>query len=162
VVVSTRITPGGVTVVGAFRHGGQARLLVHRLKYQADLGAGRTLAAAMAQRIDADWACLVPVPRASIRKLRYGIDPACWLASAVGRVSGLPVVDALTAGVWWPRHAGARARPPPLFRSRVQAGPMAVLVDDVATTGATLDRASELVGTCQALVATVAFGSNGP
>ncbi len=157
-----RMTPAGVMVVGAFRHGGQARQLVHRLKYHADLSAGRALAAAMARCIDGDWGCLVPVPRATTRRLRYGIDPARWLAAEVARLSGLPVVDALTPGLWWPRHAGAQVRPSPALRLRRPAGPMAVLVDDVATTGATLDQAGGVVGTWRALVATVVIGSNGP
>lgn len=157
-----RTTPLGVMVVGAFGHGGEARRLVHRLKYHADLGAGRTLAAAMARCIDADWACLVPVPRATTRRLRYGIDPARWLAGEVSLMSGLPVVDALRAGLWWPRHAGAQVRRPPVLSPRRPVGPMAVLVDDVATTGATLDRAAGLAGTPRALVATMAIGPKGP
>lgn len=157
-----RTTPSGVKVVGAFGHRGEARRLVHRLKYHADLGAGRALAAAMARCVDADWACLVPVPRATTRRLRYGIDPARWLTGEVARLSGLPVVDALRAGLWWPRHAGAEVRRSPALHARRPAGPMAVLVDDVATTGATLDRAAALTGTRRALVATVAIGPKGP
>lgn len=156
------MTPAGVEVVGAFRHGGQARHLIHRLKYHADLGAGRALATAMANRVDADWGCLVPVPRATTRRLRYGIDPARWLAAEVARSSGLPVVDALRAGLWWPRHAGTQARQPPALRLGRRPGPAPVLVDDVVTTGATLDRAAALLGAPRALVATVAIGPNGP
>lgn len=157
-----RRSPSGLSVVGAFRHHGSARALVHRLKYHADLGAGRILARAMANRVDAEWSCLVPVPRAILRRFRYGIDPARWLAREVGRLSGLPVVDALAPGVWWPPHAGAKARRPPSLRLTVLPGAMAVLVDDVATTGATLDEAAVLTGAHLALVANVALGPFGP
>jgi predicted amidophosphoribosyltransferase len=153
-------SPGGVVVVGAFRHAGEARSLVHRLKYHADLGAGRILARAMAARVEG--ACLVPVPRATLRRLRYGIDPARWLAMEVGRLRGIPVVTGLVPGLWWRRHAGAviRVQPRLLPVRAVPAG--AVLVDDVVTTGATLDAAAALTGATVALAATVALGPEGP
>ena len=42
---------------------------------------------------------LVPIPRARFRALRYGVDPAAVLAAAVGRRTGLPVVDGTSAAL---------------------------------------------------------------
>lgn len=160
VVPAPRLSPGGIVIVGAFRHAGEARSLVHRLKYHADLGAGRMLARAMAERFAG--VCLVPVPRATVRRLRYGIDPARWLAMEVGRLRGIPVVNPLAPGLWWRRHAGSPTRLPPRLRLARTVPPGAVLVDDVVTSGTTLDAAASLTGAEVALVATVALGPQGP
>ncbi len=135
---------GGLVVRAGLRHDGTARALVHRLKYGGLRGAATILAIAMANCLPSGAAALVPVPRARLRRWRHGIDPARELAVALAARSGLPVVAALQAPWWWPRHAGADrdARPPPRFRSTTRAPPGAVLVDDVVTTGSTLTAAA--------------------
>jgi len=154
--------PGGVLVRSAFAHEGTARLLVHRLKYGGHHAAAAVLAGAMAGRLPPGAGALVPVPRARLRRWRYGVDPAVELARALGRACSLPVVTAL-APEWWHRRraglAGAR-RGLPRFRlvRGVPAG--AVLVDDVVTTGATLRAAAAaLGGPCAAVTATTALGT---
>ena len=153
----TRSTPAGVLVVGALAHRGEARHLVHRLKYYADLGAGRVLADLMRPLV-ADAPCLVPVPRAMARRLRFGIDPARWLSERLSVLTGVAVANALVPGIWWPRRAGATDRTRPVLTRRGPVGPDAVLVDDVVTTGATIDTAARLLGSTAALAATVVPG----
>jgi predicted amidophosphoribosyltransferase len=141
-------------IKAAALHTGRWRQLVHRLKYRADLGAGAELAALMAALSDDTWSCLLPVPRARVRRLRYGIDPARWLAGRVAEIVGIAVVDVLRPQWWWPPHAGAVTRRPPGFYTVDEAPAGALLVDDVVTTGATLGAASAVTGIGRAVVAT--------
>lgn len=130
------------------RHRGPARVLIHRLKYDGLARAADVMAGAMALRVPQAATALVPVPRAVVRRWSHGIDPARVLAARLSQRTGLPVVEALRPAVWWPRHAargdGVRSR----ARFRAIASPAStwVLVDDVATSGATLDAASVALG----------------
>jgi predicted amidophosphoribosyltransferase len=143
-----RRLPGGVLVQSPFLHTGTARRLVHRLKYAAHPAAALLLADPMAEVLPAGAAVLVPVPRAYLRRWRYGVDPALELARAVSRVSGLPVVQALVPEWWHRRRAGPgpAARGMPCFQSRTALPAGAVLVDDVVTTGVTLGAAASALG----------------
>jgi predicted amidophosphoribosyltransferase len=138
------LSPAGSLVSAGFAHHDAGRVLVHRLKYQAMPAAAEVLGEGMAAMLPESATALVPVPRAVLRRWWYGIDPARWLAEAVSRRTGIPVVDALAPGWWWPRHAGrgdARRSTPALHREAA-GEPGWVLVDDVATSGATLDAAA--------------------
>jgi predicted amidophosphoribosyltransferase len=143
-----------VEIIAAAAHRGPARHLVHRLKYHADWGAGDALARLMAPLAAEGW--LVPVPRAAVRRIRYGIDPARWLARRIATMNGMAVADVLRPGLWWPRHAGSPMRRPPRFTLTGAAPSPATLIDDVATTGATLRAAADATGIGRALVATAA------
>lgn len=141
-------TPGGVLVWAGLRHRGTARILVHRLKYDGLVRAADIMAAAMAPRVPPSATALVPVPRATVRRWSHGIDPARILAAQVSRRTGLPLVEALRPAMWWPRHAarGDAARSRARFRAVATPESGWVLVDDVATSGATLDAASVALG----------------
>lgn len=131
---------GGVVVGAAFMHRGAAVRLVHNLKYRRCGAAGRFLAAVMAERVAPDASVLVPVVRSRARRVAYGIDQAVFLASAISRLTGLPVASgALEGPVWWRRRAGSTrgARRPISFRATTTLPDGVVLVDDVLTTGAT-------------------------
>ncbi len=145
-----------MTVIAPFAHEASARRLIHRLKYDGLTSAGEVLAAAMAPLLPSGASALVPVPRATIRKVRYGMDPAVTLARMVSVHAEIPVVAALRPQLWWPAHAGSNkaSRRPPRFRSVASVPDDSVLVDDVFTTGATLDAAAEVVGLNRALTAT--------
>ena len=146
----------GVLVTAPFAHEATARQLVHLFKYQGVGAAGSVLAKAMAPLLPNNATALVPVPRAMVRKARYGIDPALVLARLISADTGVPVIRALAARVWWPAHAGTSRsrRRPPQFAAVLEAPPGSVLVDDVLTTGATIGAAGSITGLRQALTAT--------
>jgi predicted amidophosphoribosyltransferase len=151
-----------MAVRAGLEHRGAARVLVHHLKYRGLTAAGRPLGAAMAARLVRTASVLVPVPRAVVRHMRFGIDPARFLAGEVARLSGLPVVDALRPGWWWARHAprAPEARGEPRFVAVRSVPSGAVLVDDVARTGITFDAAAAALGAegLSALAATAPHG----
>lgn len=152
-------TPEGLAIHSWALHDGAARVLVSRLKYQAIPAIADLIASELAASIPVGAGSLVPVARTFVRRVKYGIDPARELAAALSRRTGLPVVHALAPPMWSPVNAGARRaqRHAPRFRARVNPK-LAVLVDDVATTGLTLDAASTtLGGVLAALTATRAL-----
>ncbi len=142
------VTATGLVIRSGLLHRDAARRLVHNLKYRGIEGAVPALAPAMAARVAPHTPALVPVPRASLRRVRFGIDPARRLAAAVARLTGTEVVDALRPGLWWPRHATRppEARDEPRFRVVAGVPPGSVLVDDVVTTGSTLLAAARATG----------------
>lgn len=148
---------GDVVATATWAHSGPARSLVHRLKYDG-VTAPADLAAAEG-RVPDDVIALVPVPRVSARTVSYGVDPANAFARALGARLGLPVVRCLSAPAWSRRRAGRRRRPaPPRFRMAGDPIPRAVVVDDVITSGATVEAAAALVGAHRAVAITMAPG----
>ncbi len=139
----------GLRVGASFAHEGAAKRLVHRLKYDAVAGLARELAEAMAPLVPPDALVLVPVPRAIVRRVRYGVDQSVLLAKELGRIVGLPSVRLLRSPVWRPPHAGhgRNSRRAQRFRllSEAAAGGI-LLIDDVVTTGTTLESAAAAAG----------------
>jgi ComF family protein len=127
---------------------GPARSLVHALKFRAaltvaDVMAAQIVAGAPPALLSAP-AVLVPVPSHGARTRRRGFDHADAIAAAVARRCGLEVSRCLAREGRPTRQLGAsRAarRAKGAVRVRLRAAPpaVAVLVDDVHTTGATLD-----------------------
>ena len=118
-------------------------MLVHRLKYHGLAGAADVLAGAMAPLVGAGVEAIVPVQRAWVRRVVFGVDPAWELAWRLARITGIPAVKALAGDLWWPRHAARdrSSRTPPNFRLRRPVPSAVVLVDDVITTGMTIEGA---------------------
>jgi predicted amidophosphoribosyltransferase len=139
-----RLVSDGLRVIAGCAHEGPARSLVHAVKYRSVSAAALPLVDRLVGRIPATATGLIPVPRARLRAVRYGVDPAALFAAAIANRTGLPVVRALRAPLWWPRHAPSErsARAPIPFQQLSPAPPGAVLVDDVVTTGVTVASAS--------------------
>ena len=160
----------GVLAVAPFRHHGAAASLVRNLKYRRSRRAGRFLAGAMVAILPRDASCLVPVPRAPVRRVAHGVDPAHELSVLIGGTTGLPVIAALDPPLWWRSHAGRGAadRAPVTFRLTRDVPDGAVVVDDVLTTGATVAAAIGVLGADKITVAsataagTMSTGANSP
>jgi predicted amidophosphoribosyltransferase len=128
-------------------HSGPARAAVQALKFRgalplAELMAAQIAASAPPALFEAD--AVVPVPPARERARRRGFDPAALIACELAGRAGLPLAPCLRRVGPAPRQLGAAAR------DRRRAGRIGVravrppparvlLVDDVHTTGATLD-----------------------
>jgi ComF family protein len=146
---------------------GTLRSIVHALKYDARRSLAKPLAARMREMGHAvleDANLVVPVPLHASRRRERGFNQAKDLAEHLG----LPVVHALkrvratapqvslAAGR---RHANVRDAFRPTRAAHRLAGKIVVIVDDVSTTGATLEacaRALDAAGTIEVRALTAA------
>ena len=137
----------GVEVLSALIHRGPARRLVLRLKYQGCREAAELLSLAMAPLVPSDARALAPIPRIYSRRVRFGSDPALLLARALSRRCGIAVTRPLGPRVVGSANAGqGRAARRVRFRRRRTPPAGLVLVDDVITTGMTLQTAVNTLG----------------
>lgn len=141
----------------AFAYTGPVESLLHRFKFHRDLAAGRTLAALAARRLVQMGAerpqLMVPVPLHWRRALWRGFNQSRVLADDLSRQLGrIPVADLLVRR----RATRAQSNLPAArrrgnvrgaFGVRWRPGPLrhVVLVDDVMTTGTTLDACSAVL-----------------
>jgi ComF family protein len=131
---------------------GALRSVIHALKYDGRRSLAASLAVLMRTRaadVLRDAACVVPVPLHPWRRVRRGFNQAADLAAGLGP----PVVTALWRVRATAQQTGLSARArrsnmrgsvrlSPILSERARrllVGQVVVLVDDVRTTGATLD-----------------------
>ncbi|MEE4330368.1 MAG: ComF family protein [Wenzhouxiangella sp.] len=140
-----------------YAYRGQLERLIQRFKFHGDLAAGRVLAGLFAGRLASMAAprpdLMVPVPLHPRRRLRRGFNQAALLARDLGaHLGGLPWMEVLV------RKRSTRAQselPADRRRGNVRGAfeigrlPPGVrfvaLVDDVMTTGSTLDECARVL-----------------
>jgi ComF family protein len=134
------------TAWAPFAYEATARALVGALKQRGATQGAAFMGAEIATRAPPGLVggTLVPVPAHPGRRRRTGMNQAAWLAGSLGRRLGLPMVAVLERAGTAPQVGLARrerllnARGSVRARLRPPRGRL-VLVDDVYTTGATLD-----------------------
>lgn len=135
----------------AFRYAEDVRTLVHAFKYRGLTCLSPLLAAPMFDAmLDASFEAdlIVAVPMTGVRQRQRGYNQASLLARELGRGLDLPVSDALRRR----RFAGQQAKSATADERRrnvegafeaskpqMITGARVLVVDDIATTGATLD-----------------------
>ena len=154
-----RTLPSGgsprLRIRGAGSFEGGLREAIHRFKYGAERGLSAELGALVASLVARDLAAgtpldaLVPVPLHVTRRTERGYDQAALLAASVAVRTGLPLVPALRRirGGHPQVRLGRAARAENVGGAFVACagslrGLRVALVDDVATTGATLRAAA--------------------
>jgi competence protein ComFC len=135
----------GLRVWAPVAYEGPGRDLVRALKFRGALSLAREMAAlAVASAPEGLLrGALVPVPLHPVRLRRRGFNQAAVLAEAIGRTTGLAASDCLGRRGPGPpqvgRSRGARlAGPAGSIEARGRVPPVALIVDDVVTTGATV------------------------
>jgi len=125
---------------------GPARAVVQALKFRGALPLAHVMAAQMAATMPPELCgrTLVPVPPQAARRRARGFDPAGALAAALAERLDVPLAAALTRRDRAKRQtrAGRGARRQPgriVVEACAEPPPSVVLVDDVHTTGTTLD-----------------------
>jgi predicted amidophosphoribosyltransferase len=154
---------GTLALVATGAHEGPLREAIHRLKYGDEPGPADELGSLVASRIAADLAlgepldAIVPVPLHPSRRRSHGYDQARALAEVAADLTGVPVLAALHRLRTGPAQTtlGQLAR-----RANVHGAYAGIagrlrrldvcLIDDVATTGATLLDAAAAARACGA------------
>ncbi|MEZ6189213.1 MAG: ComF family protein [Planctomycetota bacterium] len=141
------------------RYRGTGRKLLHRLKYRGRLDAAGPLGQRLAARARRVWpvpedACVVPVPLHWRRRRSRGFDQAEAIARGFAAELGLPLLPCLrrrrhTAPLFGVEPHRRRGLLEGVFAPRRSArevrGRTVILVDDIRTSGATLDAAAEVL-----------------
>ena len=133
---------------------GWLRGAVHDFKFKGETARARSLAALLTdscRSLGLDGA-LVPVPMHGKRRRQRGYDQVAMLATAVGKETGQPIVEALTKDRETRTQVGLSASERSLnlidafaVRPAVSLPDHAILIDDVATTGSTLTECARVL-----------------
>jgi len=131
-------------VFAPYRFGGEIRILIHQLKFNACREAEPLLSRAMADTLSRrEFDCIVPVPLHKRRLKQRGFNQALLLCQGLSRETGIPVKEILRRD----RYRRPQSRTPLMKRSENvsrafscdgdAAGLRVLLVDDVRTSGST-------------------------
>ena len=155
-----RVVPGGYTCLNcpallyrvrvSTAYAGTSKMLIWQLKLNGTQSAARIMARRMVKLLENDGqALIVPVPTATSRIRQRGYDQARLLARAISRQSRLEYVTCLVRSGQTHQHGAPRRqrlqqlensfrvkKPRQIKNARI------ILVDDVVTTGATLEAAA--------------------
>ena len=139
--------PGLDAWYAPFAYEGAAREMVARIKYRNVRAVVPWLAACMAESVapgQIGRAVITWAPTTPVHRRARGFDPAELLARALARRLHRPVQVLLTRGPGPPQTGlpAAARRAGPRFTNRRAVPRSVLLVDDVATTGATLTAAA--------------------
>lgn len=146
------------SVQAATRYEGYAKRLIWKLKFGRAKAAAETLAEIMATRVTpAGDAIFVPVPTSTSRVRQRGYDQAVLTAHSFAKQTGQQNVPALLRLGQQQQHTATRtqrlsqlAQAYAVPRPELVAGKNIILVDDVITTGATLEAAARALKTAGA------------
>lgn len=146
------------SIVPACRFEGGVRDMIHRFKYGRDITLARPLGKLMERALrdtrisGKTFDCLVPVPLHPLRERERGFNQAAMLAHRLSRSTGIPGHDLLKRILPTERQAGCdrshrmeNLRGAFSLRLPVPRDGKLLLVDDVSTTGATLDACAALL-----------------
>jgi ComF family protein len=140
-----------------FRYEGDVRRLVRAFKFGGEFSLGRTLAAYLAEcyrehGLESD--VVTPVPLTGLRRRARGYNQAALMARELARGIEQPMVEALRRR----RHSSPQAMSLTAEQRRLNvleafepakradvSGMRVLLIDDVATTGATLNACAEVL-----------------
>jgi predicted amidophosphoribosyltransferase len=155
----------GVPVWAPVAYEGPGRDLVRALKFRGALSLVFEMGAIVVASCPDELlrGALVPVPLDPRRLRRRGFNQAALLADEIGRRTGLVMVDRLRRRGTGPPQAGrgrgARlAGPVGSIEARGRVPPVALIVDDVVTTGATVGASAAALRKAGAIeVAAIAF-----
>ena len=149
--------PSFASLRSGLRYEGEAQRLVQAFKFKdqtalaADLG---RLLASQYLKIPGQPEAVVPVPLTGVRRRQRGYNQALLLARELASITGLPVLEALqrrtsTRSQSQAADADERRRNVAtafsMKRGLSVSGLSLLLIDDVATTGATLDACARVL-----------------
>lgn len=138
--------PSYDAIDAAYAYGFPVDALIHAYKYGSRLSIGPLLAAALAREACAEVDALIPMPLAAARLRSRGFNQAHELARHLGRALRVPVLAGACRKVadtppqaalpWSARAANVRGV---FVCDADMSGKRLAIVDDVMTTGATID-----------------------
>ena len=165
-------TAGGTEILAPFVYTGRIRDAMYRFKNNRDLAAGRFFARAMAalyrERFPAGgWELAAFVPSSAAQEARRGYNPARLLAELFAGETGVPVCGGLLnqESRFIHHQLGARMRRLNARTGMTAAegaalsGERVILIDDVCTTGSTLESCRRVlleIGASEVLLLTAA------